>query len=87
MGGITSLSFEQGSRLKIIDDYTFKNSNLTGNLVLPQTIEYIGNGAFLGNNLTSVTFPSSARYFTNCIDPWNNNCDTFDASVTINHNY
>ena len=89
-GTITSLSFEEGTKIKEIGFGAFSGNNLTGDLVLPQSVEKIGEIAFSKNNLTSVTFPSSATYFK---DHWievfdEMECyDSFDEGVTINHQY
>ena len=79
---LSSLTFEEGSKLREIKAEAFNNSGLTGNLVLPKTVEYIGEQAFTGNNLTSVTFPSSATYFDS-----NSSYPSFDSSITISHQY
>ena len=86
-GTITSLSFEEGTKIKEIGFGAFSGNNLTGNLVLPQSVEKIGEIAFSENNLTSVTFPSSTRYVMNCVDSYGESCDSFDNGVTINHQY
>ena len=75
---------ELPNKIKTIGDYAFQYQNLEGNIVLPKTIESIGKGAFYHNNLTSVTFPSSATYFENQEYDYEN---SFDDGVTINHNY
>ena len=81
-GSNNKLIFEAGSELERIESVdsvygAFEYCNLTGNLVLPQTVSYIGRGAFEGNNLTSVTFSSTATV----------NPNAFDSSVVINHQY
>ena len=81
---ISNLTFESGSCLKEIGYSAFYDSDLYGDLTLPQSVEFIDRSAFYSNNLTSVTFPSSATYFENQEYEWNN---SFDQGVTINHNY
>ena len=81
---VSTLIFEEGSELETIDNEAFSSNNLSGNLVFPKTIKLINWGSFTGNNLTSVTFPSSATYFENKENEWDN---SFDQGVTINHNY
>ena len=81
-----TITFESGSRLRIIDDFAFNGADLSGDLVLPQTVEYIGRSSFPGPGLTSVSFPSSAQYFSNCTWIYFNqetSCDTFDSSITL----
>ena len=88
-GSNNTLTFETGSQLERIDDAinggVFAFDNLKGNIIFPQTVTYIGKAAFEnGNDLTSVTFPSTATYFENEEFSWDN---SFDVNVTINHNY
>ena len=84
-GTNNTVTFENGSKLTRIGWDAFEGNKLKGDLVLPQKVNLIEKNAFTGNNLTSVTFSSTAEYSTNCVDY--GSCDSFDAGVTINHNY
>lgn len=56
---LTNIDF--GISLKVLAGYTFYKSGLTGALVLPEGLTYIGEGAFHSNqNLTEITIPSTA---------------------------
>ena len=83
---ISTLNFEANSKLREIGDAAFCDNNLSGDLVLPQTVGKIGNNTFKNNNLTSVTFSSTTQYSTNCTNH-GESCNSFDNGVTINHNY
>ena len=81
-----SVSFEDGSELEYIGDSAFSWCNLTGNLTLPSHVNYIANGAFENNNLTSVRIPSGARYFVHeVITEYGDQrvYNTFDDKTTI----
>jgi hypothetical protein len=80
-GANNTLTFEEGSQLEFIGDASFDTNSLTGDLVLPSTVKYIGHTAFRYNYLNSVSFPTSAQYFTGYQDP---DEDSFDSGVEIN---
>ena len=68
-GENNTLTFENGSRLKRIETNGIWRNYLKGDLVLPSTVEYIGDDALSENNLTSVSFPTSAQYFEDYYEP------------------
>ena len=50
------LNFEEGSKIKKINFKAFLNAGITGHRVFPDGLEYIGDGAFNKNHITSVSF-------------------------------
>jgi hypothetical protein len=61
---ITSATFEQGSRLKVIADQAFRGSFLTS-IDIPMSVESIEDGAFSGSfALSSMTFSCSSHSLT-----------------------
>lgn len=47
-GFITSISFETGSKLRVIDEYAFLNCSGIKQIVIPSSIEEVKNNAFYG---------------------------------------
>ncbi len=68
-GENNTLTFENGSQLKRIEIFGFYRNNIKGNLVLPDSVTYIGLDAFTENAFTSVSFPTSAQYFVDYYTP------------------
>ena len=62
---ISSLTFEEGTQLEVISDNAFSGNNLSGKLVLPNSIEIIGYGSFSGNSITGVTIPTNVTRISN----------------------
>ena len=62
---ITSINFGTGSNLKTIGDYAFEYNQLSGGLVIPASVETIGNSAFEGssttNRISSLSFESNSK--------------------------
>lgn len=59
---LTSLVFASNSQLKIIEDNAFYSCSIKQDLEIPEGVTYIGNWAFHGNNLTSLTLPKTISY-------------------------
>ena len=55
---IETVTFEEGSQVNSIGNYTFKNTPLTS-ITFPDTLKSIGNNAFENTWLTNVTIPSN----------------------------
>ena len=55
---IETVTFEEGSQVNSIGNYTFKNTPLTS-ITFPDTLTSIGNNAFENTWLTNVTIPSN----------------------------
>jgi hypothetical protein len=62
----TGLELQYANNLKTIGNYAFRNTNvnkssgvLTGTLTIPSSVITIGEGAFYGNNFTTLTLPAS----------------------------
>jgi len=47
--------------IETIGDSAFHKAIITGNVVLPKSLKYVGSGAFADNDITSVTLQSDAR--------------------------
>lgn len=64
---INKITFAQGSNLSVIYDYAFLDAELGGDLILPKSLKYIGEGAFAEMNITSLSFetPSSCKTICN----------------------
>lgn len=63
---LTSLSFEEGSKLQTIGTYAFYNNvALTGVVDLPDTLESIGNSAFLWTNIYALCIGDDTPYTAN----------------------
>ncbi len=58
--GIKSITFEEGSCLKRIEATAFKGINLQ-EIILPATLEYIGEEAFKNNGLSEIVLPISLK--------------------------
>lgn len=80
--GCTSLKSIDLSNIKSIGDYSFEESGLEGDLVIPEGVETIGNGAFMRcQSLTSVVVPAS---LTSVLGQFAfSNCGALE-SVTVN---
>ena len=63
--GCTSLQtviFENGINLKKLDHSIFSYCTSLTNIIIPETVEYIGHGAFKECNLRGITIPSNVEY-------------------------
>lgn len=56
---LTSLAFEQGSKLREIGESAFSGSTLTGEVALPEGLLTIGNSAFYETDIKTLTIPES----------------------------
>ena len=70
---VKSVTFEAESGLKEIGDYAFSAANLSGEVILPQSVEILGEGAFRGTACTKFTFEAGSKMtamgdsvFANC---------------------
>lgn len=70
---VKSVTFEAESGLKEIGNYAFSAANLSGEVVLPQSVETLGEGAFRGTACTKFTFEAGSKMtamgdsvFANC---------------------
>lgn len=70
---VKSVTFEAESGLKEIGDYAFSAANLSGEVILPQSVETLGEGAFRGTACTKFTFEADSKMtamgdsaFANC---------------------
>lgn len=70
---VKSVTFEAESGLKEIGDYAFSAANLSGEVILPQSVEILGEGAFRGTACTKFTFKAGSKMtamgdsvFANC---------------------
>lgn len=70
---VKSVTFEAESGLKEIGDYAFSAANLSGEVILPQSVEILGKGAFRGTACTKFTFEAGSKMtamgdsvFANC---------------------
>lgn len=57
---LTSITFEEGSKLKNIGRQAFDMCDEITKLTLPDTVESIGYAAFAGTGLTEITIPAKA---------------------------
>ncbi len=55
----TTVTFESGSSCKEIAPYAFANGTLGGSLEIPFTVRAIGEYGFYGNNLATISLPST----------------------------
>ena len=61
-GRLTTVSWAQDGNLKRFEESAFENCNITGDLVFPPSVEYIGPKAFKNSlNISSVTFPQGSH--------------------------
>jgi uncharacterized repeat protein (TIGR02543 family) len=58
--GLTSVSFEEGSQVQSITNWTFQNSGLTS-IDLPDSVWELGLEAFKNSKLTSISIPGKVR--------------------------
>lgn len=58
---VKSVTFEAESGLKEIGDYAFSAANLSGEVILPQSVETLGKGAFSGTACTKFTFEAGSK--------------------------
>jgi len=58
--GLTSVSFEEGSQVQSITNWTFQNSGLTS-IDLPDSVWELGMEAFKNSKLTSISIPGKVR--------------------------
>lgn len=70
---VKSVTFEAESGLKEIGNYAFSAANLSGEVILPQSVETLGEGAFRGTACTKFTFEAGSKMtamgdsvFANC---------------------
>lgn len=70
---VKSVTFEAESGLKENGDYAFSAANLSGEVILPQSVEILGEGAFRGTACTKFTFEAGSKMtamgdsvFANC---------------------
>ena len=63
-GRLTTVSWAQDGNLKRFEESAFENCNITGDLVFPPSVEYIGPKAFKNSlNISSVTFPQGSQLY------------------------
>lgn len=55
-------TMDLGSKIKIIDNYAFQNCLELDNIVLPNTLTKIGDGAFTNCNIHEIYIPNSVEY-------------------------
>lgn len=55
---LKTVEFEEGSKLKVIDDFVFEVSSVE-EVTLPTGLVEIGDGAFEGTNIKEITIPAS----------------------------
>jgi hypothetical protein len=61
-------------RIEMIDDDSFAGTNLSGPLVLPNDLYYLGSGAFKSTNVTNIVFNHSLKIIGNAFsDPNSHN--------------
>lgn len=58
---VKSVTFEAESGLKEIGEYAFSAANLSGEVILPQSVETLGEGAFRGTACTKFTFEAGSK--------------------------
>lgn len=58
---VKSVTFEAESGLKEIGNYAFSAANLSGEVILPQSVETLGKGAFSGTACTKFTFEAGSK--------------------------
>lgn len=64
VGTLTSITFEEGSKLKVIGESAFSAINFNGTVTFPEGLEVIGPQAFNGNfssNAISFVIPSTVK--------------------------
>ena len=77
LSNLTTLSI--GDNVKVIPDYAFSNSKLTGELVIPNSVKYIGRSAFEWCNKLNgaLIIPNSVKTIEDNAFKWTN----FDSLV------
>ena len=60
----TTLTFAENSELETIGHRTFQGTNLSGALVIPDSVKEINYSAFTGTDITSVVLPSGLTTLT-----------------------
>lgn len=61
-GMLETVTWDQNGSLKRFEESAFENCNITGDLVFPPSVEYIGPKAFKNSlNISSVTFPQGSN--------------------------
>ena len=60
----TTLTFAENSELETIGHRTFQGTNLSGALVIPDSVKEINYSAFTGTDITSVVLPSGLKTIT-----------------------
>lgn len=61
-GMLTTVNWDENGSLKRFEESAFENCNVTGDLVFPPSVEYIGPKAFKNSlNISSVTFPQGSN--------------------------
>ncbi|MGN1328501.1 MAG: leucine-rich repeat protein [Eubacterium sp.] len=64
---IGEITFSENSNLTIISDIAFENAVLSGNLILPKNLKYIGESAFAETDITSLSFKTPSNCKTICL--------------------
>lgn len=64
---IGEITFSENSNLKVISDIAFENAVLSGDLILPKSLKYIGESAFAETDITSLSFKTPSNCKTICL--------------------
>lgn len=81
IGGLTSVTFGDGSRLATIEDSAFIYDTFLKQITLPDSVTTIGNQAFLGDSaLTQITLPAGLQQIGDSAFIYNDSLTTVDTS-------
>ncbi|MGN1420531.1 MAG: leucine-rich repeat domain-containing protein [Eubacterium sp.] len=75
---IGEITFINSSNLTVISDYTFEDAALSGDLVLPKSLKYIGESAFAETDITSLSFETPSNCKTICLKAFYN-CNELES--------
>jgi hypothetical protein len=76
-------------KLEAIGNSSFSNTSLTGSLILPEGLKYLGDGAFIGDHKCNLTgelyLPSSLEYIGGAFSEWfgNDKCFYFTNELVL----
>jgi hypothetical protein len=75
---VSTITFEQNSQLKIIEEIAFNNSNIV-NIKLPDSITYIGKNAFLNcKKLRTINIPNNYTFIS---PDWLSGCELLYINI------
>ena len=68
---LKTVMFEEGSKIKRLESACFAEADWLDTVILPEGLEYIGDGAFSNTHLPEIVLPESLKYigesaFNNC---------------------